>query len=675
MLNIENIDKYFGQNCLFKGANLVVNHNEKVALVGPNGSGKTTLFRLIEGRQECDDGAINIIGNARIGVLRQELADSQRPLLLETLEGDPELVVLRQEREQLQLTLEKDTLPPHSLMERIGEIDHRLEEIDNFSAESRAGTILLGLGFSKEDLHRPLTAFSGGWRMRVALARLLFSRADIMLLDEPTNHLDLESVAWLEKHLTNLQGTILLISHDRGFLNRVSKITVALENNTLVRYVGSYDSYEKQKEERTRLLLKSIEKQQQEIAKVEQFINRFRAQANKAKQVQSRVKHLEKIDRLQPPPKEASSPTIRLPTPPPCAQEVLTLTGVCKQFGDNVLFKNTNLKLEKGNKIGLLGKNGVGKSTLLKIITGAIAPDSGTLSAGDRVKIAHFAQHTLESLNPDHTILESAQESAKQGVKEVELRTILGGFLFSGDAVFKGVGVLSGGEKARLALARLFLSGANLLLLDEPTNHLDIGARAALQKALASYTGTLIIISHDRDLMAGICDSYWLLGNEKITLWDSSLDNYLEQVTQQNRDEATLSTREETQQTTEAPRLGNKELRQETARIRQTLQQATKSAKKRITRLETEIHKMETALEDVEGKLANPAIHSDPDKTELKELLADSAKYNAKLKESTAIWEEMSMEIEEHEEVAREALEQLKASANPLNLETAIVST
>ncbi|MBF0446323.1 MAG: ABC-F family ATP-binding cassette domain-containing protein, partial [Magnetococcales bacterium] len=465
--------------------------------------------------------------------------------------------------------------------------------------------------------------------------------------------------AWLEKHLANMSGTILIISHDRGFLNRVTKITISLESHALIRYVGSFDSYEKQRDERRRLLIKSAEKQDQEIEQIEKFINRFRAQANKAKQVQSRVKHLEKIIRVERPDRDPVAPVIRLPEPPPCAYEVLNLRGISKQFGDNILFKKQSLTLEKGKKIGLLGPNGAGKSSLLKIITASLTPDEGSVIVGDRVKIAHFAQHTLESLNPEHTIIESADESAPANCNERQLRTILGGFLFSGETVFKAVSVLSGGEKARLALARMFLTGANVLLLDEPTNHLDMGARAALQKALESYSGTLIIITHDRDLMEGVCDHFWIVGNEKITIWESDLKSYLDQVVQVEGEPKTPIQNNKPEDNT-SPKLGNKELRQETARIRQTLSQATQKSKKRIKILEKEIHKFEATLKEVEAKLADPEIHNNPDKTELKELVTQSGRLNSSLIESMAQWEDLSFEIEKHEEKAQNALAELK---------------
>ncbi len=661
MLSIEKIDKFYGHNSLFKGADLIIHRNEKVGVIGPNGSGKTTLFRLIEGVEEVDDGRVAVNGKMRIGVLKQELEESHRPLLLETIEGDPELARLRKEREELQQSLENSAAPPSSEMtQRMGAIDHRLAEIDAFSAESRAGAILLGLGFAKGDLGRPLADFSGGWRMRVALARLLFSRADILLLDEPTNHLDLESVAWLEQHLARMSGTVLIISHDKGFLNRVTNVTVALEAQKLTRYAGSFDSYEKQREERRRLLIKSADKQDEEIERLEAFINRFRAQANKAKQVQSRIKQLDKMVRVERPPPAAHAPIIRLPKPPPCARDTLTLRDVGKRFGDNVLFENLQLTLEKGNKVGLLGPNGVGKSSLLKIIVGTLPMDAGEAILGDRVKTAHFAQHTLESLNPTQSIIDSAAQVAPAGYKEVDLRTVLGGFLFTGEAVFKEVAVLSGGERARLALARLFLSGANVLLLDEPTNHLDMGARLALKQALESYAGTLIVISHDRDLLEGVCDRFWVVGNGTVRVWESSLGAYLEQTDNFSAASGGGKKTEIKPEDTPGKKLGNRELRKEAAAIRQKLGQTTKKAKVRISTLEKTIHDLEVQQEEAEQRLADPELHHNPDNSELKELLEKSGRLNSQLAAAMEEWEKLSLEIEGHEAEAEELLAALK---------------
>lgn len=671
MLRLENIDKFFGPTTLFKGASLHVRPQEKVGIVGPNGSGKTTLFRLIEGSQGLEGGRLTVANLARIGVLRQELEASHRPLLAETLEGDPELVTLRRERSILQRRLEEEPFTSTELTDQLGRVDHRLEEIGGFDAESRAGSILLGLGFTTGDLTRPLADFSGGWRMRVALARLLFSRADLMLLDEPTNHLDLESIAWLERHLVRLNGTLLVISHDRGFLNRVTNLTVALEHHRLVRYSGSYDQYEKERSARRSLLLKAVEKQNQEIEQVERFIQRFRAQATKAKQVQSRVKQLEKIERLAPPPPEALVPVIRLPPPPPCAREVFQLRSIGKRFGEQILFQNLDLSLERGQKVGILGPNGAGKSSLLKIIAGSLAPDEGTRTVGDRVQMAHFTQHTQDALRPEHTLLESAAAAAPPGFKEVALRTVLGGFLFSGETVFKAVSILSGGEKARVALARLFLSGANVLLLDEPTNHLDMGARSALQSALKGYAGTLILITHDRDLLSAVCDRFWLVGHRQVTLWEGSLDHYLAQsVAAEARPEASpghpadhatgTSFSSPPAPLPEPSTVGKREIRQEAARLRQVLTQATQSINRRIAVLEKAIHQHETRLEAIEQRLAAPELHANPDSTELKTLVAENGTLQAKLDKALAEWETLSLEKEHQEEIARTALERLK---------------
>ena len=349
----------------------------------------------------------------------------------------------------------------------------------------------MGLGFAREEFEQPLNTFSGGWRMRVALARLLFSRPDLLLLDEPTNHLDIESVTWLEKFLARFSETLIVISHDRAFLNRVTGIIVELDNTRLTRYVGNFDRYLEQREAHIDQLEKAAVKQERRAAELESFIRRFRAKATKARQAQSRVKMLEKMKPVERVVVKTQAPKIRLPDPPASAYEALKVSDLAKSFGTNHVFSGVNLTLIRGQKIGLLGANGAGKTSFLKIVSGDLEPSGGRSKPGDRVRVGYFAQHSLDALEPNLTVMESAAASARTDVGKTVLRTLLGGFLFSGDAVFKKVAVLSGGERARLALAKLFLTGANLLLLDEPTNHLDMAARAALEEALEEYSGTL----------------------------------------------------------------------------------------------------------------------------------------------------------------------------------------
>lgn len=655
MLRLEKICKDYGGKTLFLEVDLAVNSGEKIGFIGPNGTGKTTLFRIIEGSEEADQGHVRLVGGVRVGTLRQELAASNRSLLLETLEGDVELVRLRGEHQTIHEQLHHPVADATSLTNRLGVIEHRLEEIGSFTAESRAGAILLGLGFKNEDLDRPLDTFSGGWRMRVALARLLFSRADLLLLDEPTNHLDLESVAWLETHLARMIGTFVIISHDRGFLNRVTRVTVAIEGKQLVRYAGSFDYYLVQREEKIQLLQKSAAKQTREMAELEKFINRFRAKATKARQVQSRVKRLDKIVPVQIQEAQRTLSTIRLPQPPPCARDVLAIRGLQKGYGSVTLFRNVNLLLERGGKVGLLGPNGVGKTSFLKIVASTLSPDKGSVVFGDRVKVAHYAQHALESLNPEDSILESASRVAGVGVTENAVRSVLGGFLFSGEEVRPKVAVLSGGEKARLAMARLFLTGANVLLLDEPTNHLDMGARAALEEALSSYAGTLILVTHDRDLMEEACDRYWVIGNSAITPWEGSLADYLEQATESNK-------KTDSSGQPSPDRRGQRDLRRETARVREACQQTIRKEKKRLTELEMAIQRMEEEHAHIQHLLADPAIHQGADKSALTSLLTKNGGLEVELAKAMSEWEGISLVVEAQEEAARKAIQTLRGS-------------
>ncbi|MBF0131558.1 MAG: ABC-F family ATP-binding cassette domain-containing protein [Magnetococcales bacterium] len=640
MLFIENIQKSFGSKSLFSASSLTINLGEKVAMIGPNGSGKTTLFHMIAGTQECDEGRVRLAGGIKLGILAQELTPSQRPILEETLEGDAELMQLRRQRQVLNQKLLEQNLPPDALVEQIGEIDHQLEVLGSFSAESRAGMILHGLGFSNEDQQRPLDTFSGGWRMRIALARLLFSRADLLLLDEPTNHLDLESSAWLERFIQSSPATHIIISHDRGFINRTTKVTVAIENMRIVRYSVGFERYLIMRQEKLMQQEKLAEKQIREVAHLERFISRFRAKASKAKQVQSRVKRLDKIETVTVAANARHLERVRLPEPPPSAREMLHLHDVAKTFGSVHVFSEVNLSLERGQKVGLLGPNGAGKSTLLKIINQTLLPDRGSVTLGDRVASGHFAQHAMEALIAGETIMESAQRAAKTGTPTQKVRTLLGGFLFSGDDAFKVVSVLSGGEKARLALARLFLSGPNLLLLDEPTNHLDMESRAALEEGLSGYSGSMILVTHDRDLMETVCDRFWLIADGRVRLWEGDLDDYLNQISSQK---GTSS------QTPNMNKPNQKDRRREAAQQRKTMDLATRDLRNRIKRLEQEIETLESALGTIREKLADPLAHTKENKEQLLHDLAENSRLESRLAVVMGQWEELSSTLESQE--------------------------
>ncbi|MBF0108204.1 MAG: ABC-F family ATP-binding cassette domain-containing protein [Magnetococcales bacterium] len=637
MLFIENIKKSFAAKELFSPSSLTIHRGEKVAVIGPNGCGKTTLFKMIVGALECDEGEIRLAGGVRIGMLAQEPTPSGRPILEETLEGDTELMQLRRERERLDRVIEAHETPPREVLERLGDIEHRLEALDSFSAESRCGAILHGLGFSTADLERPLDTFSGGWRMRIALARLLFSRADLLLLDEPTNHLDLESCAWLERFIQNGAATCMIISHDRGFIQRTTRVTVAIEGKTVTRYSVDFERYLSQRQERLLQQEKLAERQKQEIDHLERFIRRFRAKATKARQVQSRIKRLDRIEPVRTVVSQRHLDRVALPEPPPSAREVLALNGVSKEFGPLPVFANVTLNLERGDRVGLLGPNGAGKSTLLKIIHRTLAPDRGSVILGDRVVSGHFAQHAMEALLAGETILESATRAAGKGMTGEKIRTLLGGFLFSGEEVFKTVSVLSGGEKARLALARLFLAAPNLLLLDEPTNHLDMESRAALEEGLSDYAGSMILVTHDRDLMETVCDRFWLIAGGTIRPWEGSLDDYLDLVASEKGSNPDTST---------TPRSSPRDRRREAAQRRREMDLATRDPRRQIAILEQEIEELETALAANRDALTDPGLHARENKELLLERLAENGRLESNLGRAMKAWEEQSFALE-----------------------------
>ncbi|OSM04411.1 ABC-F family ATP-binding cassette domain-containing protein [Magnetofaba australis] len=664
MLSLDAIDKQYGPQVLLQQASLLLHPGEKAGLIGPNGAGKTTLFRIIEGIEEFDGGQRRLTPpTLRIGVLRQELSPSERSILQETLLGDAELTALLKQRDALHTELAQcaDADAQMRLSHDLGEAEHRLEEIDAYSAEARAGAILQGLGFAPQVLAQPLNAFSGGWRMRVALAQLLFSRPDLMLLDEPTNHLDLESAAWLERYLANQPGAFLLISHDRGLLQRACTVIVELEGRKLTRYKGDFTDYLQQKETNLALLEKQAAAQDARIAELTRFITRFRAKATKARQAQSRVKQLEKIERIELPESARKAPVIRLPEPPPCAREMATLRNVHKAFGETQVFTGFNLDLIRGGKIGLLGPNGQGKSTFLKLLSGALAVDAGTLALGDRVQPGHFAQHALEALNPEESVLDAAWRAAPKGMDLTGVRNVLGGLLFSGESVEKRVAVLSGGEKARLALARLFLSGANLLLLDEPTNHLDMGARAALEEALESYTGSIILVSHDRDLLEAACDSYWVVGDGAVRPWEGELEDYLEQLSQ-TPDALSNSSRGAADASNPSTAPDAKTLKRLEAEIRNRLHQQTKPLKQRLARHERDIEALENEKGELDAALADTALYEEQNKQRLQPMVERHGRLNVELSEKMSAWEQDSERIEELEQDAQDALAALRGS-------------
>jgi ATP-binding cassette subfamily F protein 3 len=525
VIQLDGITKGFGGQVLFRDVTWRIADRERIGLVGPNGAGKTTLCRILAGLEEPDTGQVSRPRGVTVGYLPQEVAGSLTgSVLAEALSGFDEVWALEREMEDVARALE--TAPSEALTERYGELQHRFEALGGYRLESQARAILSGLGFRADEVARPLTEFSGGWRMRAALARLLLLAPSLLLLDEPTNHLDLASLAWLEDFLTGYDGTVVVVSHDRYFLNRMVTSIADLTPEGLVVYPGDYDDFLVEREARRALLEARARNQAKRIAEVERFIERFRYKATKARQVQSRIKMLDKVERLELPGARRQV-HFAFPEPPRTGRRVATLTGVHKAYGDNVVYAGVDVAVERGERLALVGDNGAGKSTLLKVLAGVLPFERGERTLGAHVAVHYYAQHQLDALDPSRTVLEELEAVAPEAT-HTRLRTILGAFLFSGDSVDKKGAVLSGGEKARLALARMLVRPAALLCLDEPTNHLDLASREVLESALADFPGTIVFISHDRYFINRIATAVVEVARGTLTRFPGSYDDYLD---------------------------------------------------------------------------------------------------------------------------------------------------
>jgi ATP-binding cassette subfamily F protein 3 len=525
VIALESVSKGYGGQELLRGCSWRVGRGERIGLVGPNGAGKTTLCRILAGVEEPDEGHVHLDSGVTVGYLPQEVAGGiDRTVLAEALSGFDEVWELEAELERLADAMARPDASP-GLTDRYGEVQHRFEALGGYRLEAGAKMILGGLGFAPAGLHRPLGEFSGGWRMRAALARLLLLRPDLLLLDEPTNHLDLESLGWLENFLASYDGSVVIVSHDRYFLNRMVTSIADLAGGEVEVYPGDYDHFLVEREARRALIEARARNQAKRIEEIERFIDRFRYQATKARQVQSRIKMLEKVERIE---VDGDSRKIhfKFPQPPRTGRIVMRLEGVRKAYGDNVVYAGVNFIAERAERIALVGVNGAGKSTLLKMLAGVLPPDAGERVLGSHVEVHYYAQHQLDALDPAHTVLEEI-EGAAPDATHTRLRTILGSFLFGGDAVDKRVAVLSGGEKARLALAKMLVRPAALLCMDEPTNHLDLASKEVLEEALAGFTGTIVFISHDRYFINRIGTRVVEVQGGRLTDYIGNYDDYL----------------------------------------------------------------------------------------------------------------------------------------------------
>ncbi|MBT5910646.1 MAG: ABC-F family ATP-binding cassette domain-containing protein, partial [Opitutae bacterium] len=518
MLTISQVSKGFGPQTLFTEVSLRLLSGDRVGLVGPNGTGKTTLFSIILGAAEPDAGKIEVERGTRIGFLPQESAPTGEETVIELATSiSPEL-------ESIFLTLRK--FEEHDAPERFEALE-KFVELDGHHLEAKAKRILAGLAFRPEDFDKPAHTLSGGWIMRAHIARLLVMEPDLLMLDEPTNHLDLETLGWFQGQLNRYSGVILTISHDREFLNGICDGIVEISHRKLHRYNGNYENYLVQKAEREAQHMAAYQNQQREIAHLESFIRRFRAKASKATQAQARIKQLEKMERIEAPESAAATIAFQFPQPQRSGQRVVTCKTVRQAYDELVVYKDLNLEVEKHQRIVLVGPNGAGKSTLLKILGGIVSIQSGSCELGHNVEVGYFSQQRVEVLNLERTALEEAMERVENDMTEVNVRTLMGAFLFRGDDVFKKVKVLSGGEKSRLALIKLLLAPPNLLLLDEPTTHLDMPSIDAFIKALKSYTGTIVFVSHDVHFIRAIAEHTIQIETGKITPYAGDYDYYL----------------------------------------------------------------------------------------------------------------------------------------------------
>ncbi|WP_018267474.1 ABC-F family ATP-binding cassette domain-containing protein [Methylosinus sp. LW4] len=505
MIRLENISKQNGQQLLFIETSAALLPGEKVGLVGPNGAGKTTLFRMIAGQERPDEGQVSVDRGVTIGYFNQDVGEmAGRSAVAEVMDGAGPVSAVAAELAELEAAMADPDAAENfdAILERYGEVQARFEELDGYALDGRAREVLAGLGFSQEMMDGDVGALSGGWKMRVALARILLMRPDAMLLDEPSNHLDIESLIWLEGFLKGYPGALLMTSHDREFMNRIVGKIIEIDGGSLNSYSGDYEFYERQRAQNELQQQAQFERQQAMLAKEIKFIERFKARASHAAQVQSRVKKLDKIERVEPP-RRRQSVTFEFAPAPRSGEEVATLARVSKRYGSRSIYEGLDFQVRRRERWCVMGVNGAGKSTLLKLIAGATQPDEGAAALGANVKMGYFAQHAMELLNGERSIFESLEDAFPQAGQGA-LRTLAGCFGFSGDDVEKKCRVLSGGEKARLVMAKMLFDPPNFLVLDEPTNHLDLGTKEMLVEALAAYEGAMLFVSHDRRFLAAL---------------------------------------------------------------------------------------------------------------------------------------------------------------------------
>ena len=644
MFQVSGVAKSFGGRALFQGVTWQINPGDRWGLVGPNGIGKTTLLKMLAGEEPLDGGTVTRQKGTRLGYLAQEIRRAESGTVLEHVcDAIPE--VGEMERAMRRLEAEMASAPParaEALAHEHGDLQERFQAADGFTVETRAKEILGGLGFQPHDHAKRLEELSGGWVMRVALARLLLAKPELLLLDEPTNHLDLESVVWLEQFLAEYEGAWVVVSHDRYFLNRMVDGIAELTPEGLELYAGSYDDYLEEREARFEQLQKAAVQQQKRIADLERFVERFRYKATKARQAQSRLKQLAKIERIEAPKRKRRVLRIRLPDPPRSGEVVMTLERVRKAYGANVVYDGTlDYEIRRGERVALVGPNGAGKSTLLKLLAGAVPPDGGSRRLGHNVTHYYYAQHQADALDPAQTVIESLRDVMPLE-PESTVRGIAGAFLFTGEDVDKKVGVLSGGEKARVALARMLARPANLLLMDEPTNHLDLASREVLESALAAFPGTVAFISHDRYFINSVASKVVEV-RRPVPDEPSRLFHYPGDYDYWTWKRAHETAEEEAAAAAAAPKQADPDpstsAQADYARRKEQRREDEKR-KKEIAALERDIEGKETRVKEIDALLADPAVYADAPRC--KSLLQERAALTEDLEPLLEKWTELS---------------------------------
>lgn len=613
MLSVSNITVQFGSKRLFEDVSFIVNPRDRIGLVGSNGAGKSTLLKIIAGQNEPDKGQIAVSKHTTVGYLPQDgITYAGKTLYKEVYSTVGDVSALKEEIDDVQKEMEshpdKSSEDYMELIEKLGELQHRFEDLDGFRVKSSIEKILEGLGFTVNDFERLTEEFSGGWQMRIALAKLLLQQPSVLLLDEPTNHLDIESLIWIEGFLKSYEGAIILVSHDRTFLDNITNKTVEIYTGKVTIYSGNYSFYVKEKDARRELLMKSYNNQQKYLKQQNRFIERFRYKNTKATAVQSRIKMLEKLDIIE---IEDEESAIHFHFPPAThsGRKIIELKNVSKSYGDNLVLKDVNLELERGEKIGLVGVNGAGKSTLARIIRGTEVIQKGTRKLGFQVELEYYSQHQADTLNPKTDVIGTLDNIATGDIRK-QLRTILGSFLFRGDDVFKSVSVLSGGEKSRLALARMLLKPSNFLILDEPTNHLDMNSKRVLMNALHDYEGTILIISHDREFLDGIVTKIIEVKDKNIKTYLGNCSYYLNKKEEGKTGVTPAKTETKTEPTNGAPVKKTKEQKRAEAEARNKLYNLSKPVKDKVHKIEKNIKKNEERLKEIEAMMASADFYS-----------------------------------------------------------------